>query len=303
MSNIENITESECHLVANCNSLHRVIKPVSKDLGGFCVKRILPSKELKSIGPWVFFDHMGPATFNPGEGVNVRPHPHIGLATVTYLLDGEIQHKDSLGTNETIKPGDINLMVAGNGIAHSERQTPEMIKTPHTVHGLQLWLALPKEHEQCQPSFHHYDADSLPTVQLGNGHAKILIGKAYGQSSPVKTFSNTLYVEVTIDANDSIQLPNFEELGLYIIKGSVKVDEFQIEEQNMAIFKNTDGIRITAEHNTKLVLLGGDAIGKRYIEWNFVSTDSNLIQEAKQKWANNGFPKVPGDENEYIPLP
>ncbi|MGM7318797.1 pirin family protein [Idiomarina sp. ST10R2A5] len=303
MSNLAKSLESECQIVSGCGALKRIISPKSRDLGGFSVKRILPSKEVKSVGPWVFFDHMGPATFDAGDGINVRPHPHIGLATVTYLFEGEIQHKDSLGTDATVLPGDINLMVAGHGIVHSERQTREMTQQAHKVHGLQLWLALPKAYEDCEPSFHHYDRDILPTVDLHGGRAKVLIGNAFGCSSPVKTFSETLYAEVNLNEGESIQLPHIEELALYILSGNLKIGSFNMADHHMAVFNEEQGITVTAQSNTRLALIGGGALGSRFIEWNFVATDKQLIENAKKRWQQQEFPKVPGDSEDYIPLP
>jgi len=303
MSNLAKSLESECKVVSECDALKRIISPKSRDLGGFSVKRILPSREVKSVGPWVFFDHMGPATFDPGDGINVRPHPHIGLATVTYLFEGEIQHKDSLGTDAAVLPGDINLMVAGNGIVHSERQLPEVTHNPHLVHGLQLWLALPKAHEQCEPSFHHYDSKTLPVVGFDGGHAKVLIGSAFGRHSPVKTFSETLYAEIRLSEGSSIQLPNTEEFALYVVEGNLKIGNFSMAGHHMAVFSEAQAITVTAQSNTRCVIIGGEPLGRRFIDWNFVATDKSLIEDAKQRWLNEKFPAVPGDSEEYIPLP
>ena len=303
MSNLAKALESECQIVSGCNALKRVISPKSRDLGGFTVKRILPSVGMKSVGPWVFFDHMGPAEFAAGDGINVRPHPHIGLATVTYLFEGEIQHKDSLGTDVAVQPGDINLMVAGHGIVHSERQLEKITKHPHSAHGLQLWLALPQAHEQCEPSFHHYDSDNLPTVKFDGARAKVLIGEAFGERSPVKTFSETLYVEVNLNEGISFELPKVEELALYVVAGSLKIENFTLADHHMAIFNEEQGIKVTAQANTRFVMVGGASLGPRFMEWNFVATDQALIDAAKQRWQQQEFPDVPGDAEEFIPLP
>lgn len=303
MSNLAKSLESKCQTVSGCHALQRVIRSKSRNLGGFTVKRILPSVGMKSVGPWVFFDHMGPATFAAGKGIDVRPHPHIGLATVTYLFDGEIQHKDSLGTDVAVKPGDINLMVAGHGIVHSERQRPETTKQPHRAHGLQLWLALPKADEEGEPSFHHYDGASLPIVKLDNAQVKVLIGYAFGQQSPVKTFSETLYLEVDLKAGKSLELPRVEELALYVVSGSLTIEHTILTEHHMGIFKEAKSITVTAQTDTHCVLVGGAALGPRFMEWNFVATDQALIDAAKQRWQRQEFPTVPGDVNEFIPLP
>lgn len=303
MSNLAKALESECRTISGCDALKRVISPRSRDLGGFTVKRILPSVGMKSVGPWVFFDHMGPAEFAAGDGINVRPHPHIGLATVTYLFAGEIQHKDSLGTDVAVQPGDINLMVAGQGIVHSERQTPEITQQPHRTHALQLWLALPQADEQCEPGFHHYESASLPRAELDGGQARVLIGQAFGQHSPVKTFSETLYVEIDLQAGASLVLPQVAELAVYVVAGALTIENTTLAEHHMAIFSEDQGIKVTAQANTHCVLVGGASLGPRFIEWNFVATDRTLIDAAKKQWQERAFPAVPGDAEEYIPLP
>lgn len=303
MSNLAKSLESECRMVSGCDALRQIISPKARDLGGFSVKRILPSRGMKAVGPWVFFDHMGPATFAAGDGINVRPHPHIGLATVTYLFEGQIQHKDSLGTDVAVLPGDINLMVAGHGIVHSERQTTAVTKQPHHVHGLQLWLALPQSHEQCEPAFHHYDSTSLPNINFDGGQAKILIGSAFGQSSPVTTFSETLYAEIQLNQGASLQLPDVEELALYIVQGDLAIANITMTDHHMAVFSNDKNLTVTAQSDTRLVIIGGASLGPRYIDWNFVATDKNLIETAKQRWQQQQFPRIPGDADDFIPLP
>lgn len=303
MSNLAKSLESECRMVSGCDALRQIISPKARDLGGFSVKRILPSRGMKAVGPWVFFDHMGPATFAAGDGINVRPHPHIGLATVTYLFEGQIQHKDSLGTDVAVLPGDINLMVAGHGIVHSERQTTAVTKQSHHVHGLQLWLALPQSHEQCEPAFHHYDSTSLPNVNFDGGQAKLLIGSAFGQSSPVITFSETLYAEIQLNQGASLQLPDVEELALYIVQGDLAIANITMADHHMAVFSNDKNLTVTAQSDTRLVIIGGASLGPRYIDWNFVATDKNLIETAKQRWQQQQFPSIPGDADDFIPLP
>ncbi|PYE34265.1 hypothetical protein DFP83_1026 [Idiomarina fontislapidosi] len=303
MSNLAKSLEGECKAISGCEALKRIIDPRGRDIGGFEVKRILPSRGMKSVGPWVFFDHMGPADFAKDEGIDVRPHPHIGLATVTYLFEGELQHKDSLGTDVTVKPGDINLMVAGHGIVHSERQPPEVKQQPHRAHGLQLWLALPEADEQCDPSFHHYDEAELPSADITGGNAKILIGEAYGKTSPVKTFSNTLYIEVNLAAGETFALPKAQELAVYVVKGSVQVNKAELAEHHMGVFGDTTGVALTTLADSHLVLVGGDAIGTRYMYWNFVASNKELLEAAKERWQQQAFPKIPGDAEDFVPLP
>lgn len=281
----------------------RLIQAQNKDLGGFQVRRCLPLKGCKQVGPWVFFDHMGPAQFAAGQGVDVRPHPHIGLATVTYLLAGEMLHRDSLGTEQLIKPGEINLMVAGRGIVHSERQRQEVKAAPHSLHGLQLWLALPTEQEQCPPAFYHYGAAELPLLAEPGRLIKVLIGQAYGMHSPVKTFTETLYLEVQLAAQQELTLPDAEELALYVLQGGVKIGDVQVPQHCMAVLTPQQRARLYAEQDSLLVLLGGAALARRYLDWNFVASDPALLQQAKQDWQNGRFAKVPGDEEEFIPYP
>lgn len=303
MSNLSDKLIEDCSVLSSCSALKMILKPNDKDLGGFYVRRTMPTKECRSVGPWVFFDHMGPAHFEKNEGIDVRPHPHIGLATVTYLFEGEMLHRDSLGTEARILPEDINLMVAGRGITHSERQREEIKASPQNIHGLQLWLALPKELEQTDPAFFHYDRTELPKVEQGGVPIRVMIGSAYGVTSPVKTFSETLYIEARLKAGQNLVLPNTEEKALYVIKGGLTVDDTHLEEHNMAVFSDEANITVTAKYDTMLALVGGAPVGKRYMEWNFVASDKSLIEKAQADWQAGRFAKVPGDEQEFIPLP
>jgi len=303
MSQLDSVVERDCDFLEGCASIALVIAPREKDLGGFSVRRVLPSARRKMVGPWIFFDHMGPADFPAGEGISVRPHPHINLATVTYLFEGEILHRDSLGSEQLIRPGDINLMVAGRGITHSERERPIVRSTPHVLHGLQLWLALPEADEECPPEFIHYAADVIPRVDVDGVPVRVMMGHAYGEASPVKTFADTLYVEAALKAGQLLVLPDAEERGLYVADGRVTVDGQLLEAYSMAVINPEVTVEIRAEVASRIALIGGEALGHRYIEWNFVSSDHARVKQAKLDWANLRFPKVVGDEHEFIPLP
>ena len=303
MSEMTQTSDGDCDFGDACGAIELIIQPRDKDLGGFSVRRVLPTARRKMVGPWIFFDHMGPADFPAGEGVNVRPHPHINLATVTYLFDGEILHRDSLGSTQAIRPGDINLMVAGKGIVHSERERPEVNAQPHSVHGLQLWLALPEADEETDPGFYHYPADELPSAEVEGVPLRVMMGSAYGLTSPVKTFAETLYVEAHLQAGQSITLPETDERAVYVASGKLMAKETEIPEHAMAVFSSQPGVVLQATSESRIAIIGGENIGKRFIEWNFVSSRKERIEEAKADWQAQRFPKVPGDEEEFIPLP
>ncbi|MDZ7841890.1 MAG: pirin family protein [Gammaproteobacteria bacterium] len=303
MSNLSKNAEQQCDIEHGRGALELLIEPRDRDLGGFSVRRVLPTVGRKMVGPWIFFDHMGPASFPAGESINVRPHPHINLATVTYLFEGEILHRDSLGSLQAIRPGDINLMVAGSGIVHSERERPEVTATDHRLHGLQLWLALPEADEECEPAFHHYPASDIPTVDLDGVPARVMMGSAYGVTSPVKVFAETVYVEAHLQEGQSIELPDAEERAVYVAGGSLEIEGEAIPEHCMAVFARAGGVRVKATSEARIAIIGGEALGRRHIEWNFVSSRAARIEQAKADWRAGKFPKVPGDEEEYIPLP
>ena len=303
MSNLAKEAVGECSVTQGCDALELIIRPRTRDLGGFSVRRVLPTAERGMVGPWIFFDHMGPAAFPAGEGVNVRPHPHINLATVTYLFEGEILHRDSLGSLQAIRPGDLNLMVAGRGIVHSERERPEVTAKPHRVHGLQLWLALPEDAEEIEPAFHHYPAEALPAFTVGDVPIRVMMGTAYGASSPVKTFAETLYVEAQLQPGQKLELPEAEERAVYVASGSLRAGGSEIPEHSMAVFSVQRGVAIQAVADARIAVIGGERLGKRFIEWNFVSSRKERIEQAKADWKGQRFPKVPGDEVEFIPLP
>lgn len=285
------------------NKITTILEPKEKDLGGFVVRRLLPAIGTKMVGPFVFFDHLGPVDFSPGEGIDVRPHPHIGLATVTYLFEGEIIHRDSLGEVQTIRKNEINLMTSGRGISHSERTGEQLRADGHTLHALQLWVALPREQETCPPAFDHYEAQQLPTKDQEGVTLRVLIGAAYGLESAVRTFSPTLYVEANLPAGTSLTLPDHVvERAIYLVSGSVKFEQRTIVSHQMAIFESAAAITVTAQEVTRMVVIGGDPIGKRTVWWNLVASDKALIEQAKRDWKEGRFPKIPG-ETEFIPLP
>jgi hypothetical protein len=295
--------EQSCRASTPCDAVELLIEPREKALGGFSVRRALPTAKQRMVGPWVFFDHMGPADFRPGEGIDVRPHPHINLATVTYLFEGEILHRDSVGSHQLIKPGDINLMVAGRGIVHSERGTPEAHEKPHRTHGLQLWLALPTEHEETAPAFYHHEADAIPQTRVNGVPVRILMGTAFGKTSPVKTFANTLYMEAMLETGQQIAMPAAEERAIYVVSGQLKAGEAHIPQHSMAILSAETGITLTADRPSRAVIIGGESLDARHIEWNFVSSRKGRIEQAKADWREGRFPTIAGDEDEFIPGP
>ena len=281
-----------------------IIEGRPRDLGGFTVRRVLPAMARRLVGPFIFFDHMGPATLAPGEGMDVRPHPHIGLATVTYLFEGELVHRDSLGSLQTIRPGEINWMTAGRGIVHSERTSPELRRTGFRVDGLQLWVALPQAHEETEPEFHHHGADTLPVIDQAGIVIRVLAGTAYGLTSPVHTFSPMFYVDATIPAGCELELPReYEERAAYVVEGAIRCGAERAEPGQMLVATRDEGT-VHAETDARIALVGGAPIdGTRHIWWNFVSSSKERIDQAKLDWKEGRFPKVPGDELEFTPLP
>ena len=286
------------------SAVTHVIEPRDRDLGGFSVRRVLPAAKTRTVGPFIFFDHMGPAQFPRGEGVNVRPHPHIGLATVTYLFEGEILHRDSLGFEQPIRPGDVNWMTAGRGIVHSERTSPEVSATDHRLHGIQSWVALPIADEETEPSFFHHTGDSLPEFTQGAATLRLIAGSAYGHSAPVKTYSKMFYIDAPIPAGASLKLPDdHEERAIYIVDGAVTLAGDTYTTGNMVVVEPGATISVEAIDASRTMLLGGEPLdGRRHIWWNFVSSSKERIEQAKDDWANGRFDTVPGD-SEFIPLP
>jgi redox-sensitive bicupin YhaK (pirin superfamily) len=279
------------------------IKPTTKDLGEFSVSRVLPNMAKRMVGPFVFFDHMGPAKFAPGQGVNVRPHPHIGLATLTYLLRGNILHRDSLGNCQEIQPGDVNWMVAGKGITHSERETIEVNASDHELDGIQCWIALPKEHAECEPSFIHVDKLDLPHHIYQGQTVRIVAGSAYDLISPIKTYSPMFLVDINAQAGETIEHPNPDhECLVYLAHGELDISGKTLRAGDTFLLEDDDEILTTAY--SRLVLLGGKAWAQApHLVWNFVSFDSARITQAQEDWRAGRFPEVVGDNEECIPLP
>jgi redox-sensitive bicupin YhaK (pirin superfamily) len=275
-----------------------------RDIGDFAVRRVLPAFERQMVGPFIFVDHMGPIRLPPGTGMDVRPHPHIGLATVTYLWEGEILHRDNLGSVQAIRPGDVNWMVAGRGIAHSERTPPELRAAGPRAHGLQTWVALPKAHEEVEPSFAHHPASSLPVVEMPGATVRVIAGHAFGAQSPVEVFTDTLYAAAELVPGASLRLPaEHEERGVYVVEGMAEIGGTALEEGELAVLQEGAGAEIRAPAAATLMLLGGAKMdGPRFIWWNFVSSSKERIERAKADWRDDRFPPIPG-ETERIPLP
>ena len=297
--------QPDCHDCASTPSIELIVEPRPRDLGGFAVRRLLPTTRRRMLGPFVFFDHMGPAVFPPGEGMDVRPHPHINLATVTYLFEGEIDHRDSLGSHQAIQPGAINWMTAGSGIVHSERTPIAVRQTGQRLHGIQLWVALPAAHEEVPPAFFHHPAATIPSVDAPGVHLRVLAGSAYGKTSPVQVFSPLFYVDARLDAGADLELPgDAPERAAYVVSGSVRAGREVITEPKLLVFRAGQRAVIHADTEARVLLLGGEPLeGPRHIFWNFVSSSPERIERAKRDWAERRFPLVPGDEEEFVPLP
>ena len=289
----------------SCDAIERVIVPRAHDLGGFSVRRALPSIGRKMVGPFIFFDQMGPAEFLLGEGLDVRPHPHIGLSTVTYLFDGEIMHRDSLGTELPIRPGAVNLMTAGRGIVHSERTGIEARAGGPKLFGIQAWLALPKTHEEVAPQFMHHAASELPRIVGEGKRVSLIMGSAFGHTSPVSFPWDALYAEAVLAPGAILPLdPDYDERAIYIVSGKVDIAGDEFGAGQLLIFKPGDRISIMAVDQTRLMIVGGEPMdGPRHIWWNFVSSSKERIEAAKADWAAGRFDKVFGDEEEFIPAP
>ncbi|MGX5665380.1 pirin family protein [Rhizobium daejeonense] len=289
-----------------CDAIEHLIIPRTSDLGGFSVRRALPSARRRLVGPFIFFDRMGPALLKAGEAMDVRPHPHIGLSTVTYLFDGEIKHRDSLGTELVIQPGDINLMTAGRGIVHSER-TPEKLRgNPFSISGLQTWLALPDDKEEIDPAFAHTEKNAMPTFDAAGASGRVVIGSIGGLTSPVKSYSDTLYVDVTLVPGGSFPFDaSHEERAAYVLSGEVEIAGDVFAADQLLVFRPGDAITLRAgAAGCHIMLFGGAALNsKRHIWWNFVSSSKERIEQAKEEWRSGRFDIVPGDEEEFIPLP
>ena len=282
------------------------LAPHEKDLGGgFLVRRTLPSAQRQAVGPFLFFDHFGPITAKPGDNHDVRPHPHIGLATVTYLFEGAMMHRDSTGIVQRIDPGAINWMTAGRGIVHSERTPKEMLGVERRSHGLQLWVGLPQANEEDAPSFQHIDAGAIPAAEIGGVLVRVLVGSAFGLSSPVKTLSPTLYVDIAFEPASGADLtipPAADERALYSVDHDIELDGERVPACTMAVLEPGEQPVLTAPRGARVVLIGGAPIGHRFMVWNFVSSSKERIARAQDDWEAQRFEKVPG-ETEFIPLP
>jgi redox-sensitive bicupin YhaK (pirin superfamily) len=286
------------------DAIELVVEPRPRDIGGFEVRRVLPVAQRRSVGPFVFFDQIGPATLAAEHGVDVRPHPHIGLATVTYLFQGEIMHRDTLGSVQVIRPGDVNWMTAGSGIAHSERTPPEGRKTGGPLFGIQSWVALPKAHEEADPAFFHHPAASLPKIEGEGKTVRIVAGTAFGKRAPVATFSETLYCDVALKAGAKVEVPiEHEERAIQPVMGRISIAGRVIEPGSMLVLRAGMPVTIEALDDARLMLLGGERLdGPRHMWWNFVSSSQERMEQAKADWKAGRFGQVPG-ETEFIPLP
>jgi len=280
-----------------------VIRPRERDLGGFSVRRVLPAPARQTVGPFIFFDHMGPAQFPPGQGIAVRPHPHIGLSTVTYLFQGRIRHRDSLGYVQDIEPGAVNLMLAGSGIVHSERSPDTDRVAGSRLHGIQMWMVLPGGQEECAPAFTHYPATRLPVVERPGTSIRVIIGALFEARSPVVVPTQTLCCEFRLQAGAVIDVPvGQQEAALYVVEGCMTLAGCDLHPHTMAILAPGPSFRLEASEASRCFLIGGAPAGTRYIWWNFVASNMARIELAKEQWRSGKFPAVPG-EDEFIPLP
>ncbi len=289
----------------SCEAIAQVIVPRARDIGGFEVRRALPAQGRQMVGPFIFFDQMGPAEFVIGKGIDVRPHPHIGLATVTYLFQGEMWHRDSLGTSMVIKPGEVNLMTAGRGIVHSERETPEAQTVTREMFGIQAWMALPKDAEEMAPAFAHHGLDELPRIAGEGKRVRVILGEAFGARSPVAFPHPALYAEAVLAAGAVLPLdPHYDERAVYVASGAIDIAGDRFEQGRLLVFHPGDRITILALEQSRLMVLGGEPMdGPRHIWWNFVSSSRDRIRAAREDWRQKRFDVVPGDEAEFIPLP
>ena len=289
----------------SCDAIETIIVPRARDIGGFEVRRALPSAKRQMVGPFIFFDQMGPAEFLVGGGIDVRPHPHIGLATVTYLFEGEVMHRDSLGTELAIQPGALNLMSAGRGIVHSERTSPAAKALGPKLFGIKSWVALPKSHEEGEPAFVHLQAEALPVLGDHGVVLRVIAGQMMGASAPTRTASATLYADAMLSAGASMPFDAiYEERAIYTVGGTVQIAGDVFGPGQLLVFKPGDAITITAASDARFMVLGGEPMdGPRHIWWNFVSSSRERIEQAKEDWKQKRFDSVPGDETDFIPLP
>ena len=283
-------------------AIEMLIAPDEKDLGEFRVRRLLPSPDRRMVGPFIFFDHMGPAEFPPGAGIQVRPHPHIGIATVTFLFEGEIMHRDSLGFEQAIRPGAVNLMTAGRGIVHSERAGDDL-DTTSRLHGIQSWIALPAEQQECDPAFEHVPAAELPVLDAEGVTVTVIMGEAFDAWSPVTTHSSTLYLDCRMPEGTVLSLDDiYPERAIYVVAGDVAMAGAALAPKSMAVACPGKPVRVEARADSHVMVIGGDPVGERHIWWNFVADSKARIEQAKSDWRAGRFGTVPGDD-EFIPLP
>jgi redox-sensitive bicupin YhaK (pirin superfamily) len=305
------VLDPDCPVGDAVDAIQTVIVPRARDLGGFEVRRALPAPKQQMVGPFIFFDQMGPAEFLPSRGMDVRPHPHIGLATISYLYRGRMHHRDSLGTDSWIEPGAVNWMVAGQGITHSERTDDETQKDPMPFFGIQTWVALPEDQEDSPARFEHAPSDALPMIEDGGANVRLVLGDAWGARAPVETASEMFYADAVLAAGASLPLPdNHEDRGIYVVEGEIAVAGQTFEAGRMMVFRPGDRISVTAgPAGARLMALGGATLGgPRHIWWNFVASSKERIDAAKEAWragdwAHGRFRLPPGDDKEFIPLP
>jgi len=289
---------------SDADAVSLVLTPTPRDIGAFDVLRALPSRQKRMIGPFIFFDQMGPTTLHDDKAMDVRPHPHIGISTITWLFEGEIRHQDSLGYDLIIRPGEVNWMTAGSGIVHSERSPQSQRGVNARIGGIQAWVALPQDQEECDPAFYHYTADAIPQYANDGIRISLIVGSAYGQTSPVLTQSPTLYAQINIAKGRQLLLPPLaEEQGIYIYAGDLQVGETVYKAGSLLVMKSGSAAMLKAASDCCLMLLGGAVLeSPRHIDWNFVSSTKERIQQAKSDWRERRFHGVPGDD-EFIPLP
>lgn len=300
-----------CPVGAEADLIETLIVPRARDIGGFEVRRALPAPKRQMVGPFIFFDEMGPAEFVTGAGIDVRPHPHIGLATVTYLFKGEFQHRDSLGSNQMIRPGEVNWMVSGRGVTHSERTSVETRRRPHELFGIQTWVALPEAAEEAPASFEHQGAEALPLIEDGGVSLRLVLGTGWGERAPVKVFSETFYAHADLAPGARMPLPDdHEDRGIYVVSGAIEVAGQVFEANRMMVFRPGDRITVKAgPQGARIMALGGATLGgPRYVWWNFVASSQEKIEAAKAAWKEGDwehgrFQLPPGDDAEFIPAP
>ena len=287
------------------SAIEMTLAPVTHDLGGFKVHRTLPHKQRTMVGPFIFFDQMGPARLEVGTGIDVRPHPHINLATVTYLFAGAIDHRDSLGTFATIEPGAVNLMTAGHGIVHSERSPPQLRPEGPELSGIQTWLALPAAKEEIDPAFEHVAAAELPVIEAGGARARVIMGDLWGAAAPTTTYAQTIYADIVLAPGASIPIDaNADERALYVATGEASLDGLPLVPTTLYVLRPGVAATLRSERGGRVMLCGGEAFTTpRHVWWNFVSSSRDRINQAKEAWKAGSFPKVPGDDKEWIPIP